>query len=328
LDFILSQTHDFSVDLGFLFTFALFISFMSGLFFSNMSLHRSLVIACVFAILTSCFGAISDPVELPYDEKLVIRALLVVGEPLNDIQISRTLPPLDTFSYEKVFVGNANVTLTIDGQPSQLELQVRTTTATTTPYRSLYRIPNLRVQAGKTYALNVEWQSPSGKKLVAQASTRTPTEPQIDSVRVTVTFPLTLAGTPDTVFTTEAFTKGRPNEMMRVGSLVLNPVGQVIATRGYGEVTFFEQIAQSVLQSNSWRFTSATTQILTGQLQTRAIVETYDGDYYKYYQTRNRSGQPSPLNPGGPNIDWNVKGDGIGVFAGMIQTQRRANVQR
>jgi Domain of unknown function (DUF4249) len=262
----------------------------------------SLIITCSALVLSSCFGTISDPVELPYDEKIVVRALLIVGESLNDIQISRTLPPLDTFSYEKVFIGNAKATLVIDGQTFQLQLQSRTTTATTSPYRSLYHIPNLRVQAGKTYALRVEWQSPSGKSLVAEASTRTPAEPQIDSVRVNVAFPLTASGTPDTVFTTQAFAQGRPNVMMRVGSILVNPTGQVIASRGYGDVTFFEQVAQALLQSNNWRYTNATVQVLTGQLQTRAIVETYDGDYYKYYQTRNRSGQPSPLNPGGPNI--------------------------
>jgi Domain of unknown function (DUF4249) len=279
-------------------------------------------------VLSSCFGAISDPVELPYDEKLVIRALLIVGEQVNDIQISRTLPPLDTFSYAKVFVGNAKATLTIDGLPYQLELQPRTTTATTVPYRSLYRIPNLRVQAGKTYALNVEWQNSTGKTLIAQASTRTPTEPQIDSVRLSPAFTLAASGKADTVFTTEVFTKGRPNEMMRAGSLLINPLGQVIASFGYGDVTFFEQNVPTLLKSNNWRYTTATVQVLTGQLQTRAIIETYDGDYYKYFQTRNRSGQPSPLNPGGPNIDWNIKGDGIGVFSSVIQTQRRAVVPR
>jgi hypothetical protein len=291
-------------------------------------LLKSLAITGLLHLLTSCFGAISDPVELPYDEKLVIRALLVVGEPVNDIQISRTLPPLDTFSYQKIFVGNAKVTLAIDGQSYTLELQPRSTTATTVPYRSLYRIPNLRVQAGKTYALSVEWQSPSGKQLIAQASTRTPTEPQIDSVRLSPAFPVASNGRPDTVFTTEVFAKGRPNEMMRAGSVLVNPIGQVIASFGYGEVSFFEQITQTLLKSNNWRYTTATVQVLSGQLQTRAIIETYDGDYYKYFQTRNRSGQPSPLNPGGPNIDWNVKGDGIGVFSSVIQTQRRANVRR
>lgn len=304
--------------------------------FSKSTLPKSLILTGLMSIvfsyvLSSCFGAISDPVELPYDEKLVIRALLIVGESVNDIQVSRTLPPLDTFSYSKVFVGNAKVTLTIDGQPYQLELQPRTTTATTVPYRSLYRIPNLRVQAGKTYSLTVEWQNSAGKTLIAQAKARTPSEPHIDSVRLSPAFTVAVSGKADTVFTTEVFAKGRPNEMMRVGSLLLNPVGQVMATFGYGDVTFFEQNVPNVptlLKSNNWRFTTATVQVLSGQLRTRAIIETYDGDYYKYFQTRNRSGQPSPLNPGGPNIDWNVTGDGIGVFSGMIQTQRSATIKR
>jgi hypothetical protein len=279
-------------------------------------------------LLHACFTPIADPVELPYDEKLVIRGIIVVGEQLNEIQISRTLPPLDTFSYQKIFIANAKASITVDGQVLPMELQPLPTTASAI-VRSLYRVPNVRVQAGKTYSLNVEWTSPSGKTLIAKAQTLTPQPPLVDSVRVIASFPFnSQTQRSDTVFSTEAFVQFRPNESIRAGTVLLNAVGQNVSSRGFGENVFAVQSSSGTLRSNNWTFPASSAQVLSGTLRSRAIIETYDTDYNKYYQTRNRSGQPSPLNPGGPNIDWNVTGDGIGMFIGMAQVQRIAPVRR
>ncbi|TAE25795.1 MAG: DUF4249 family protein [Candidatus Kapaibacterium sp.] len=290
------------------------------------------ILGSLILLWNGCFTPITEPPDLPYDERVVIRAILMVGEPMNEIQISRTLPPLDTFSYRKIFIENAKASITVDGQVLPLELYTRNTTGTAI-VRSLYRVPNMRTQPGKLYTLNVEWQSPTtGRTLRASAETRTPSAPLVDSARVIAAFRTnTTTMRVDTIFASEAFVQARAQESMRVGTLLLSG-GQVVSSRGYGDASFIQSSASVSLRSNDWtlprELSTATVQLLSGFLQSRVVVETYDTDYNKYFQTRNRSGQPSPLNPGGPNIDWNVKGDGIGMFIGAAQWVRVVPVRR
>ncbi len=287
----------------------------------------------IIPLWNGCFTPITEPPDLPYDERIVIRAILMVGEPMNEIQISRTLPPLDTFAYRKIFIENAKASITVDGQVLPLELYTRNTTGTAI-VRSLYRVPNMRTQPGKLYTLNVEWQSPvTGRTLRASAETRTPSAPLVDSARVIAAFRTnSVTQRTDTIFVSEAFVQARAQESMRVGTLLLNGAGIAVSSRGYGDASFIQTSASISLRSNNWELprelSTATVQVLNGFLQSRVIIETYDTDYNKYFQTRNRSGQPSPLNPGGPNIDWNVKGDGIGMFIGAAQWFRVVPVRR
>lgn len=264
--------------------------------------------------------------ELPYEEKIVIRGLLDAGQLISDIQISRTIPALDEFSYEKIFVGDAKATISVDGQVYTMELQPRTSTSPLVPYRSLYRAPNLRVVSGKTYLLEVRW-----KNLVAQAQTFVPMPPQVDSVNALTSIVRIPNGTMpalDTVFESTAFLRARANEVYRVGTTLHDIVsGRLLSSRGFGDASFFPSALGTALTSNTWRLTTATVQIMANQIQTRVNIETYDGAYYQYYQTRSRSGQIGLFSPGGPNIDWNVAGDGIGEFVGMTSIQRPATVR-
>ena len=264
--------------------------------------------------------------ELPYEEKIVVRGLLEAGQPLADVQISRTIPALDEFSYEKIFVGDARATVTIDGRSYAMELQPRTSTSATVPYRSLYRVPSLRVEAGKTYTLEVRW-----KNLVASAETRVPLVAELDSVNVVASIVPSRLGSEvvyDTVFESSAIIRARANEVYRVGT-TLNEVasGRLVSARGFGEASLIPSVQIVALTSNTWRFTTATVQVLSNRLQSRVNVEAYDGTFFAYYQTRSRSGQVGLFSPGGPNISWNVTDDGIGEFSGMSVVQRRAFVR-
>lgn len=264
--------------------------------------------------------------ELPYEEKIVIRGLLDAGQLISDIQISRTIPALDEFSYEKIFIGDAKATITVDGQVYPMELQPRTSLSPSVPYRSLYRAPNMRAVNGKTYRLEVRW-----KNLIAQAQTFVPLPPQVDSVNALasiVRIPNGATAVLDTVFESIAFLRSRPNEVYRIGTTLHDVAsGRLFSSRGFGDAFFFPSALRATLLSNTWRLTTATVQILTNQMQTRVAIEAYDGSYYQYYQTRSRSGQIGLFSPGGPNTDWNVTGDGIGEFVGMTSVQRPATVR-
>lgn len=276
----------------------------------------------LFSILTCCCAP-SAP-QLPFEEKIVVRALLEAGQNLSDVQISRTIPPLDEFSYEKIFLGDAVATISVDGTTYPMELQPRTSAF---PYRSLYRVPNLRVEAGKLYALEVRW-----KNLIARAQTFVPLLPDVDSVVVVASIlPVRIAPVSmvfDTVFVSSARIRARAKEVYRVGtSLHDASSGRIISGRGFGDAILIQEAQTLSLQTNSWRFTTATIQVLANTIQTRVNIEAYDAAFYDYYQTRSRNGQVGLFSPGGPNIDWNVTGDGIGEFSGMSLVQRPATVR-
>ena len=284
-------------------------------------------------LLSACTSTI-DPSELqlPYEEKIVVRGLIEAGLPLSDIQISRTLPPLDTFGLDKVFVSDAQAMVRIDGMSYAMQMQPNSTPNTTTnslTVRSLYYAPLLTVQSGKTYQLTVQWR---GK--TATATTRVPAPPTPDNVRLllnTVPRPDNSSIT-DTVFTLEATVRGQPNDVYRLGAQLRDSLGiRNVSLRGFGDIV---QVPESggtvVVRSDTWRGTTATTSsldLVRGRLTLFWVLEVYDGAYYQYFLSRNRGGQTNPFSPGGPNVEWNVEGNGLGMFIGMAQTRRKIEVR-
>jgi hypothetical protein len=285
---------------------------------------RFVVYFCLLIFFLPLWFCTPQTPTLPYEEKLVIRGLLEAGQLVSDIQISKTIPPLEEFTYEKVFVGDAQATIIVDGQSYPMQLQPRTSTAATVPYRSLYRVPNLRVMEGKTYSIEVRW-----KTLVARAEARVPFAALVDSVSIlTSIVPVrTTLGTVvlDTVFESRAVIRARSNELYRTGTNLHDPqTSRLLSSRGFGEATLTESSRIIAVTSNTWRSNNVALPLLNARTQSRVIVETYDGAFYRYYQTRARSGQVGLFSPGGPNIEWNVTGDGLGEFAGVSIVQRVA----
>jgi hypothetical protein len=268
-------------------------------------------------VLAACQRPVESEVEIPYEEKIVVRGLLVAGEPLTDIQISRTLPPLDVFSYEKVFVANAQASVTVDGKNFPLSLQSPfiSTPAASPVQRSLYAASGVRVEAGKTYTIDVRWNN-----LRAAAQTTVPLAAEISAPQlVTNVVPsATLPNATDTVLTVRASVNARAGEVYRIGAQM---TGGTSATRSASDAVRTMASGQTLLlQTDVWRnvarfLTNPTTKIT-------AFVESYDPQFFDYFQTRTRGGQPDILNPSGPNIEWNVTGDGLGVFMGMAVVRK------
>jgi hypothetical protein len=171
----------------------------------SRSHSASLLILAAFAVAfmsASCATIVSDPGELPYDEKIVVEAFLQAGTPLNNVAVSRTVPPLTKVAeYSQFFITDADVEITVDGrsykatpridslrQTSITGFNTQTssyiTQTSTSAYRSVYGVAGLVVQAGKTYTLTVRWR---GKTATAQ--TRIPAVPVLqDSLRCVAKF--------------------------------------------------------------------------------------------------------------------------------------------
>ncbi len=137
-------------------------------------------------LLQSCATSVIEGATLPATEKLVISGILTAGQPVRNIEITRTLPPLDTFLVSKTLVKNAEVTLTVDGRAVPLTLQASTgiipKTAEGLPIAgydaeaSKYEASGLIVESGKSYTLTVNW---NGKR--ATASTFVPETPMVQT---------------------------------------------------------------------------------------------------------------------------------------------------
>lgn len=337
----------------------IFFSIIMRFFSLQISLQiivLSVFFCLCFSGLSSCVSNVSN-VDLPYTEKIVINGLLIAGEPVQNIQISRTLPPLATFNYDAIFVGDAKVTLTFDRRTVELRLR-QPTRGDTLPNgqpagrRSFYEAPDVKVEAGKNYTLRVEWQ---GK--VAEAETTVPAEPNVvsqelrfgtTSTIVTIGTAIALGAVQPTVEDTSTTRSGPPRLFsVRVTEAVitvrLRQQGSEmsrIATARYFDATQMrrdsvggnlglglngiqtaqravEGIVTLVQRTNIFRLTPTA----ANNVYSMVTVQTADSAYYEYAETLARAQQSgnSFFGSEGLNPRWNVKGDGIGLFVGTAQ---------
>jgi len=125
------------------------------------------ILACVSLLLTSC----EDPVPTDYTLEVVLEGFLLVGEPLNNIRVYRTLPVTDTFSIPEASIRDALFVVTADGTDIPMEFTPDSLGGT---YRA--KDTSYRVLSGVTYNADVR-----ALGFTLTASSKTP--PLFDWVR-------------------------------------------------------------------------------------------------------------------------------------------------
>ncbi len=309
-------------------------------------------IGAVAALLQSCNSTVINGATLPAEEKIVISGVLIAGQPVRNIEITRTIPPLDTFLVSKTLVKDAQVTLTVDGRVIPLTLQAPGRVPLDTAGKpiagfdvepSKYEAPTLVPEGGKSYVLTVKW---NGKEATVTALVPLPpmvrsSEPLVwrkDSVtRFVGAQPMMGGGMPPM--------GGRPPVTARVEELstVVNLGLQPRENEGYRYTRIgFRDTVRSITLPDAI-ITNATLSLplgiatvfslkYTAQFQITAnspfvlqtantvsivTIEAMDAAFERYQTSANRnSATTSPLGGNGQNPIWNVKGDGIGVFVG------------
>lgn len=118
----------------------------------------------VFLGLSLFLSGCEDPVPTDYTEEIVLEGVLLVGEPLNNIRIYRTLPVTDTFKIVDASIQDAVITVTADGTDVEMVFNPDSLGGT---YRALDTA--YRVGSGVTYSVDVRAR---GAQLTA--STKTP----------------------------------------------------------------------------------------------------------------------------------------------------------
>lgn len=268
-------------------------------------------ILLMMIVVSSCTEII-DNSSLPYTEQIVIRGVLVAGQPIRNISVIHSLPALDSFDMNKAMINDAVVTITIDNIKHTL----------INKGQGLYDADSLIAQSGKSYILEVKWQ---GRSCNAITSVPYP----VDIIKV-VKAPI------NKNFRTQLWRVGLdgrakiPAEVACVGgaelvdSLGIEPMIRKYVSRVYREqdtgktgLTAISVFTTDVQDTNNIVYT-------TGSYKLNLFVEAYDIQFFDYFKTRsNGESIASLFGFTSSEVTWNIKGDGIGLFIGMARSSMR-----
>ncbi len=251
---------------------------------------KKILLALIILTFISCEQTVKDA-ELPYVEKLVIESVFTAGEKIDSIIITRTLPPLGEYTFEKALVTDARGYIETNGEKHELEFN-------NDQYDS-----DLTAKAGEKYKLVVKW-----KELKAYAAAFVPPKVTIDTV-------------------VHRFVKAEWSK--NTYSLQLDAVVHPIENACYGGRTkngFINTIRNNWDENSSGGipvpfvqnyYVSGDTSDFELENPVEGIIYSFDENYYDYFKTRNYGNDEGAIfGISGRNVDWNVKGDGLGLFIG------------
>lgn len=269
---------------------------------------KSLSIVFTIILLTGCEQVVTD-VKLPYKEQLVIRAILEAGKPVNDIQVQRTLHPLDNYDYDRALVTDAE--LIISDGTNEYPLNF---------FNNLYRNDNLIIEAGKQYSLTAKWK---GK--TATATTIIPQAVETDSIQYEI---LDYTDSDDPYYY-DKYVSVYTYFIPKTGSVYLSRTYDI---NGYYLWNWDDIIYQFKDRDAKGRikitfrgieyFPDMTDKQIRDEInQYNFAVLSYDEPYLNYHNTRNNGSSDGGIfGNNGLNVMWNIKGDGIGLFIGSNRT--------
>lgn len=268
----------------------------------------------VLIFTVSCEEIVND-FELPYKEQLVINCILEQGRFPKKISITRTLPPLESISYEKVLVKDAEATIS-DGI-NNYKLQYD---------NGFYYSNELIPKENVIYHLDVKW-----KDKHAFATTFIPQKVEINEIKYRIDSSFIKEEQMSfyylDVYSDIGFQKNTYNE----GGILeyLNNNGVIDTIFRYNTVINIGE--KSVQNFQIFRWSLIDKELDTAKINyfiknTVFVVKSYDGQYYKYFKTSNYGDSPYDIfGMSGKNIEWNIQGDGIGLFIGSNLTIIKEN---
>jgi hypothetical protein len=246
---------------------------------------------------------------LPYIEQLVIRAEISPGLYVNSVTVERTLPPLEKYIKDNAMVKDAK--LTISDGTNEYELS----------YDGEYYGNNeILVEVGKTYHLRAEWK---GKVATSQTTIPEPVEMEVIDYEIKeyqydyefqrykeVHVYCEFTPKPGAVYQTKYF-----NEMMRLNY-------------GFEIYSYNNRNSAGKIRSTLLRFSyddSMSEEFIKNYIKDFVFyLDSYDEQYYSYYNSRHNGNSNSGIfGSDGLNVQWNVHGNGIGMFIGNSSTMKK-----
>lgn len=278
---------------------------------------RSVCLAVVAAatLLAGCETSVTDTtITLPYQEELVVQGMITAGRPVENILVTRTLPPLQVWSIDAAELKDADVVVRSGDRTWQLE------------YVSYgrYAAEDLVPEEGETYVIEARW-----KDLTVSGTTYVPVTPTIDSIvlryRTGECF-----GPTDTALVVVAYPA--PKEGVVYRTLSYAYVGDGRDTTLYLLQPGYRVYRTKDTDGNGRLSIEALTRCYFLDEERTEIdtvfvdVEGYEPAFYDYYTTKdNNDGGPFEGDPAA--VTWNVSGDGFGYFFGRAIARQRVILQ-
>lgn len=266
------------------------------------------ILLMIFTV--SCEQTVSN-IELPYIEQIVVFANLQAGEPVKGISIRKTLPPLEKLDLDKMLISDAEVSIFRGEDVFTCEFDAKT---------KKYVCPDLIPQVSDKLKLEVKWKD---KRVYSQ--TVVPPKPEIIDYIYNV------------------INNGNdPWSSKEVSVMVIVKLADDWAYRAYESVNsahtygYYDYSDVYVLASVAKdsiayinfmnRYAYENPEDFT--VDTYAVVMIIDYAYYDYYRSsENDFSGDFFFGTSGVNADWNVKGDGFGVFVASNEDSIRVKFQ-
>ena len=224
--------------------------------------------------------------ELPYEEKIVIDGELSLKATNISAIITKTIPPLEEVTIEKVRIEDADVKVYYEDKVIDLELSQ--------PFglSVYYSREPVEIKAGIEYRLEVKWK---GKTAIART-----TIPEIPEITSVTSENVTEYGWTRTLYNFEF----RPSErgVLEIGD----------------DVVFHSDDAHLLNDVDKKYNVKIEDYRVINDRDSVFVIKYYDVNYYNYYTTRFQGdSEGGVFSSGGLNIEGNVEGDdGIGLWIG------------
>ncbi len=289
-------------------------------------LRLSIALIAVAASAPGCENVV-PATDLPYVNHLVIRGFLDARQPIDSISVTHTLPLSVQYDPNQAAVPNANVSIALDGRTIPLHY---------IGYGYYTNAARDTVESGKTYSIDVTWNSGEDGILHAWASTLVPQPPNIQSASLDSTQWDTAVYQYNQFYSdTQIYLYGT------VDFAIHTVTGEVYAV-GYDSLVSLDSDSLQILEvsslsSDPYYFHSASEAGADGILrlldQTSlysrdsdfgvfATIESFNGAYYDFLKTYYLNNEGGDIfGTGAANPKWNVMGDGIGIFIGEAESR-------
>jgi Domain of unknown function (DUF4249) len=254
---------------------------------------------CTFSLGFVGCEDVTSLTDLPYVERMVVSGVVEAGSTEIEITFSRTLGPSEVYSPEKalltdvsgrIVVGSAEYTLThVNG--------------------GVYRATGLSLPPGQQCELHANWNG-----MEVSATTVVPSPTEIDSAVVVPDAP--------TVGSTAliALVKGKAGECYGLTYELKNGSG-TSSGGAFTTMSLGTSGSEPAVLEEVYPFSLGPSDTVY------AVVHSYDGPLYEYFNSRggNSIGHDDLLFPAATGyVNWNVQGDGIGMFIGHSVSRRVA----
>jgi len=254
------------------------------------------------ALFMGCETPVYDA-DVQFVERLVINGSITPGQTISGIYVGKTLPVTSTPNPSNAEIHDAVATIAVDGQAYPLYHEGG----------GLYGTSAVTAVPGKTYNLAVAWNG-----LRATAETVAPFMPDTTLTTFTrtgiqsVVVNALLTPHPDEVYGMKYDHGYRPTMFSDIEHDYSGPEGLVRATDLAADGMVHLSSSTVYLSPNE----SSDTLWVT--------ISALDGQFYKYYYSSGTTSDIENVILGVPpaSRDWNISGDGIGLFIGIASVTK------